>query len=309
MSEVIAKSKQHKMMRQTQQEEDESLRHELDQEFDSIRAMLYAAPADQTPAAGTSADAPIPVPADPGPDATDKEYDQFVRELALDRRAKPKDRTKTEEELALEEKEALEKAERKRIRRMNGEESDSDEEGQGRRRHVRKRGGDDLDDDFAEAEEGPWDGLGGGLGDDEGLGGVAVVKMDEDEDDEDDEDDGEEEIGSDEDESEGEDRSVAEEFESASEEFGEEDGEDGEEEALVSSRQSQPAKRAVAPKELPYTFPCPETHSEFMEIVENIEDVDVPTVVKRIRTLHHPSLAADNKLKLQVRLSHHLRSQ
>ena len=40
----------------------------------------------------------------------DKDYDQHVRELALDKRAQPKDRAKTEEELALEAKEALENA-------------------------------------------------------------------------------------------------------------------------------------------------------------------------------------------------------
>ena len=38
-----------------------------------------------------------------------------VRELAFDKGSKPKDRTKTEEELALEEKEALEKVERTRM--------------------------------------------------------------------------------------------------------------------------------------------------------------------------------------------------
>ena len=55
----------------------------------------------------------------------DINYDQHVRELALDKRAKPKDRTKTEEELALEAKEALEKAERKRLQRMMGEDDES----------------------------------------------------------------------------------------------------------------------------------------------------------------------------------------
>ena len=35
-------------------------------------------------------------------DEKDQEYDQFVRELAFEKRAKPKDRTKTEEEIALE---------------------------------------------------------------------------------------------------------------------------------------------------------------------------------------------------------------
>lgn len=105
-------------------------------------------------AAGRSTeDGSKPTTAIPGLEdkAEDKEYDQVVRELAFEKRAKPKDRTKTEDELAKEEKEALEKAERQRIRRMNGdeEESGSDEEG-GSRKRKRQRGGDDLEDDFME---------------------------------------------------------------------------------------------------------------------------------------------------------------
>ena len=69
------------MLRQTQQEEDENLRHELDNELDSIRSLLFAAP----PQAGPSAEgeASAPVTADLPPDGEDKEYDQYVRELAL----------------------------------------------------------------------------------------------------------------------------------------------------------------------------------------------------------------------------------
>ncbi|KAI1796126.1 Nop14-like protein [Ganoderma leucocontextum] len=275
MAEVIAKSKQYKILRQNQQEEDENLRHELDNELDSIRSLLFAAP----PAPGPSAEdeAPASGPVIPPLDDQDKEYDQYVRELALDRRAKPKDRTKTEEEIALEEKASLEKAERRRRRRMNGEESESEDEGKGKRKQTGPRGGDDLDDDFVAEEGSGWGGLGVGLGDD-----VSTSSGDDGEDDE-----GEA------------DGSVAEEFESASEESGEESGKEGEEEALVKSSRKRSAKPSAPAKELPYTFPCPETHEEFLEIVENIDDNDVPTILKRIRTLHHPSLAEENKFKLQ----------
>ena len=110
----------------------------------------------------------------------------------------------------------------------------------------------------------------------------------------------EEDAMEDEDEEDDDDQSVAEDFESASDDSGEEDGEDGESEVLVQTRHKRPAKKSPAAKELPYTFPCPETHDEFLEIVEDIKDEDVPTVVKRIRALHHPSLAEDNKFKLQA---------
>ncbi|KAI0660726.1 nucleolar protein 14 [Cubamyces menziesii] len=295
MAEVIAKSKEHKFLRQTQQEEDENLRHELDQELDSIRSLLFAPPPAE-PAADASTSASVPAQAVPVPD-DDKEYDQYVRELALDRRAKPKDRTKTEEELALEEKEALEKAERRRLKRMRGEDTDSEDEAKGKRKQARQRGGDDLEDDFN--EEGAWGGLGAGLGDDAAVSGSEDEGSDEEDQDEEGSTDGSEDSG-DED-SDEEDGSVAHEFESAEEDSGEEDGEDGESEALVQSSRKRRTKSKSKPakKELPYTFPCPDTHDEFLEIVEDIDDEDIPTVVKRIRALHHPSLAEENKFKLQ----------
>ena len=52
--------------------------------------------------------------------------------------------------------------------------------------------------------------------------------------------------------------------------------------------------------ELPYTFPCPESLDDFLEITENVDVKDIPTVIERIRALYHPSLGADNKFKLQV---------
>ena len=77
-------------MRQTQQEEDENLRHQLDNDFDSIRSLLFAGPP-APPASGEQQaedqfPMPVPTSADPPPDDNDKEYDQYVRELALDRR-------------------------------------------------------------------------------------------------------------------------------------------------------------------------------------------------------------------------------
>ncbi|KDN43906.1 Nop14-like protein [Tilletiaria anomala UBC 951] len=84
-------------------------------------------------------------------------------------------------------------------------------------------------------------------------------------------------------------------------------------EALVDSRmrgkKSANAKKAsndssskTSGSTLPFTFPCPATHDEFLDILEDnkIATKDVPTVIKRIRTLYHASLAEDNKNKLQV---------
>lgn len=206
------------------------------------------------------------------PNVEDRDYDKTVRELAFEQRAKPKDRSKTEEELALEQKQTLERAERKRQRRMRGEDSDSEDEN-GRRKRLKRLGGDDLEDDFYNE-----DGFGPGLPE-EGTGK-----------DEEDEGEGGGENGVDSEDDEDSPESEAEGMGSA------EEGDDAE----ILPRGKESSGRTMAGNELPYTFPCPETHDEFLDILEDIKEEDVPTVVHRIRTLHHPSLAEDNKLKLQV---------
>jgi nucleolar protein 14 len=45
---------------------------------------------------------------------------------------------------------------------------------------------------------------------------------------------------------------------------------------------------------------CPGSHEEFLHIIDDLDDEDVPTVVQRLRELYHTSLGADNKFKLQV---------
>lgn len=277
-------------------EKEDSVRQELDKEFDSLRDLIFKADPNST---GSNR---IPInPLHEGPsnyqtpapvanvELEDADYDQHVRELAFDKRAKPKDRTKTDEELALEEKEALEKAERRRRKRMLGLDSDSEDE-DGKPKAKRKRGADDLDDDFEDEED--FTGIGGGLEE-------ATGDADEEDDEEDDEDESEE--GSEEEGEESEEDSGEEDTE------GESEGEEGDPEDLVSVPQGKRDKIKSAgssAKELPFTFPCPETHDDFLQIIDGIQDTDVPVVIQRIRTLHHTSLALENKFKLQVRLYH-----
>lgn len=262
-----------------QQEKDEDLRHQLDQDLETLRSLLYTVDPDRsTDEAKLSATVEAP-------NFQDREYDKAVRELAFEQRAKPKDRTKTEEELALEEKEALERAERKRQRRMQGDDSDSEGEN-GRRKRLKQIGGDDLEDDFYGG-----DSFGPGLQEEvpDGYG----------EDGEDDETEGEEDGGEgfvDEDDD-GEDDDDGDDVESEPEGLGSTEEGDGVE--LVPKR-SAGAVKSHPGKELPYTFPCPTSHEEFLGILGDVKDEDMPTVVHRIRALHHPSLAEDNKLKLQV---------
>jgi len=277
----------------------DNVRHELDDQFAALRELIYA-PDLQSSIDGT-AKSPTAGKDDKEPPeklgaVTDTftikllppvdDYDHRVRELAFDKRAKPKDRTKTDEELALEAKEALEGAERKRRRRMLGlPESDSEDE---TRKGKRKRGPDDLDDDF-DQDLGEYEDLGVGLeggplreeeGDD--GGGDSELEFSE----EASEVDSQDESLGDEDEEEGDD-----------------DDDEGEEQIddLVPSMQTVRVKsKGKKKEELPFTFPCPENHGEFLEIVEGLELADVCIVVQRLRTLYHASLAPDNKFKLQV---------
>ncbi|KAJ7173755.1 nucleolar protein 14 [Mycena filopes] len=282
MAEVMAKSKEHRLRRQMEREEEENVRHELDQEFDSLRDLIYA------PDPSASGSNSIPLGAAPKPieiETVDVDYDQRVRELAFDARAKPKDRTKTEEEVALAEKEALEKAERRRRKRMLGlDESDSEAE-DGRSRKKRKRGADDLEDDFQDEEEDGWDGIGAGLGEQASVpaGEDAGPSSGEEEDSEGEGDVDEESSGS----------------EMDDEEESEVEGDH--EELVASAKPSKSKRKSKAPdKELPFTFPCPTTHEELLEILEGVDDKDVPTVIQRVRALYHTSLAPENKFKLQV---------
>jgi len=285
-----------------EREKGETIRQKLDEEFSCLRDLLYAVPAtttagdaspeQDTPAQSAASDPPKPsIPKTPEDElllaSQDLDYDQHVRELAFDKRSKPKDRTKTEEELALDQKEVLEKAERKRQRRMLGlDENESESEGKPSKK--RKRGGDNLEGDFDEEASG---GLGAGLGEEASDGGIcddAIIGGE-----------GQEEGG----EENRDEESGEEEFIEESE--AEAEGEEGEQEELVSTGKSKKGKAkekraSTLNQELPYTFPCPETHDEFLEIIKEIDDKDVPTVVQRIRTLHHTSLASENKFKLQV---------
>ncbi|GJM94142.1 hypothetical protein PR202_ga10759 [Eleusine coracana subsp. coracana] len=81
-------------------------------------------------------------------------YVKLVREMVMDQRARPSDRTKTPEEIAQEEKEHLEKLEKERQKRMLGTADSSGEDDDDEDDHHMKRGnskpisGDDLGDSF-----------------------------------------------------------------------------------------------------------------------------------------------------------------
>ncbi|OTA96965.1 hypothetical protein M434DRAFT_66618 [Hypoxylon sp. CO27-5] len=293
MKEVIAKSKFYKAERQAAKEADEDLREELDKELPDLHDLLF----NNRKKTNEGAEAKEAESAAAAKERMERDYDIRLRQLAQDRRAQPADRTKTDEERAQEESERLKELEEKRLKRMRGEQvSDSEDEEdiadiQSEREPIKSPA---L---YMETEE-----------DDFGLGKGIRTRPTATElgfDDEDDfiiEDDlitsdsdlepVESDASSDEEESDVED----------DDEFTK--GLLNEEEAQnpVFSSRLTGVDASTDIKEdsngLPYTFPCPQTLTEFVEITRAVSIEHLPTVVQRIRALYHPKLDSDNKSKL-----------
>ncbi|KAH6671234.1 nucleolar protein 14 [Halenospora varia] len=296
MKELISKSKFHKYERQAAKDEDEDLREELDKELSSIHALLRgigpksaAPPATEIPGMNPARAALLN-----GTDKIkfDKEYDMRLRQLAQDKRSKPTERSKTEDEKIEEESRKLRELEAKRLRRMQGAPESSDEE-------------DVAAKDVEEDEEDEDFGLGSGLK----ARPTAAELGAEDEDDfllDDDL------IAS------GSDLEPSE--DDSSEEGSEDEGNENEEEDteflkdLLTDEEANrpefltganaPLRETPFPENngvngnLAYTFKCPESHEELLEVTKGIALLDLPTVVQRIRALYHPKLNSENKGKL-----------
>jgi nucleolar protein 14 len=111
MQEVIAKSKFHKAERQKLNEDNIKLGEEVDAGLEDIRALLSISKDSRRDAPSSKEEdgdkkskrAPLPSQYD--------DYDRFVSELKYEAKGKPSDRLKTEEEIAMDEREKLEKLE------------------------------------------------------------------------------------------------------------------------------------------------------------------------------------------------------
>lgn len=310
MREIMAKSKMHKMERQQMRDADDELRAQLDDDLGDIRSLLMTGkPGEQE--ARREDPSQVAGPSKPsGREGND--YDSYVRELAFERRAKPQDRLKTDIELAEEEAEQLRKAEQARLKRMRGEELGSDEETSAQRNQQRRPAqGDDLDDDFHIEGQSAAEtyGLGSGLG--ESANADASDAEDGEDDEEGDESDENDEEDEDQDEDGSQDPAL--EQEGYGEELDDDDGdEEGDEEIELapkaaatkpkSKSKSKGDSKAKGANAVPFTFACPVTHDDLLAALDehSLSPEQVPLVIKRIRALHHPSLAEDNKFKLQA---------
>ncbi|KAJ1895101.1 nucleolar complex protein 14, partial [Coemansia sp. IMI 209127] len=278
MMEVIAKSKQHKYERQMAKEEDDGLRRELDDDFESVRALLFASSGD---------DKPMQKAVEGEDNATsnnsnvDKSYDAHVREMVYEQRARPQNRLKTEEENAREEMERLERAERHRQRRMDGVPSDSEPESDSdgdelaayKAKQKRLPVADDLGDDFAKAQSDGEDDsedvdLGGGL--------AAAGQSGSDNDSGASDDDNDSDISDD-------------------------DNEEVEEPRAALAKRTMAATGSTVSKkdtELPYTFDAPSDYDAWVLLVGKYSLEQQLVVIRRLRALYHIRLAPQNKQKL-----------
>ncbi|KAK5112480.1 hypothetical protein LTR62_004237 [Meristemomyces frigidus] len=310
MEEVIAKSKMHKYERQKTKEDDEDLREQLDASTGDMLALLQGIrPTPKNFPKTTEAAAQSSGPSmDPGRQAmmdadNDKEYEKRLREYKQDARAKPAERTKTKEEKMLEEAVRLKEMEERRQKRMRGEDVSDDEDEPSRAQAL-----DDHDEDRVVDAFGNED-----VQDDAADFGFAIAAasavperiqhVDEDEFEMDDAliaSDAEIEDVDLSDESEVEEDSDAEPTNRTKARPQQDDEEDefvkgilgtGANAAALSKGES----KATGTGGLSYTYPCPRTHAELLEVVGDISLPQLPTVIQRIRALHHPSLAAVNK--------------
>ena len=298
MEEVIAKSKLHKYERQQAKEDDDDLRAELDKGLPDLFALMQGnarphQPPTMPPTQSTGMN-PDRLALLNGKDRVqaDKEYDERLRQMAMDQRAKPTVRTLTAEEKLQQEAQRLRELEEKRLRRMRGDTEDDESDPKESTRDV--SGDDGLD----QGEEDPF-GLGPGL-----VGQDQNRHLDvEDED---------EFLIEDDLVASGSDVDISDDNESYTSKDQSSDDSDEREfvqgllskddagrEGFGSSKgQNAISKANGSAGNLAYTYECPETIEEFLTMTKSVEIQDVPTVVQRIRALYHPRLAAENKVKL-----------
>lgn len=289
MKEVIAKSKLAKYERKRQKDADEEMRMELDEELGDIRSLLFT----------ETADTPGQNEVEPA-EAKGDEYDAFVREMAFERRARPQDRLKSAEELVEEQAKRLREAEEKRQRRMRGEQ---DEEGDVVLDYALESEEDEpAVKRIVKADENQSQRLRFGLG--EGLAAKDPAPHDGEEDDDHSDVSDEEEVSEDEEDAVSDIGQDLADYEHM-EQFGEHTDTPDTNKPTESRKRSLPVGQTEAVPTLPFTFPCPSTHDEFLDLLEeyHVSAAQLHTVISRIRVLHAPNLSEENPVKLQRFLS------
>jgi len=279
MSELISKSKMYKHERQQQHDDDLEDIEALDADLGELQGLLRTIQ---------------PITRErPAKTQEMMSYDAALREMVYDKRSKPTERTKTEEEIATEEMERLQKLEEDRLKRMRGEETEVEKGDQNGR--VRREG-DDLDDDFVpDDEDEDLYGL--------GKGAMADVSSDEASAEEIDDEEGGAEVEEQEEEDE-DDFDLAQYFTDEEENGIQEDTDsEGDDPIVPATKRLRIGETVPKYKELAYTFPCPSTFEEMLDILKDVPTASIPTVIERIEILHSTKLLAENREKLEARPS------
>jgi len=306
MEEVMAKSKLYKYERQKAKEDDDDLREELDKGFGDILSLLRGQKAKPTPVQPTQATEPAAVSNGlaMNPDrlkllegaereTVDKAYDSRLKQLAREQKAVPADRTKTEEEKIKEEAEKLKELEDRRAKRMRGEQLPDDEPEQ--QTEVNDGDVEDMDDMQDEAADFGFTNSGAP----QEQKPEKIVLEDEDEF----ESDGDL-VASDPESGSEVDVSDASESEAESDTKEHPAATDEEDEFVngifggPSSKSTPPSNQTGVPNAghgLAFTYPCPRSHQRLLEVAKSCPVDQLPTIIQRIRALHHPSLSATNK--------------
>ena len=298
MEEVIAKSKLEKYKHQRAKEDDDDLRAELDRGLPDVFTMLRRGDVRESPHTGNAIQSNGYAFMNPDRLAllegrtrsqADKEYDERLRQMAMDQRAQPTVPTLTEEVKLENEAQKLRAFEERKLRRMKGEVEDADLDDSSKDQTI----GEDASPDRADADA---FGLGNGL-----VSEQSVAELDVEDEDEFLIEDDLVTNGSDFDSDTGpaNDTPKGEEEENFNDEFNvgllsaADIGRTGFADPESSQNRIQDSDDHLA-----FIHECPETHEQLLKITEHASKEDLPAIIQRIRASYHPKLAEGNKAKL-----------
>ncbi|KAF6163850.1 hypothetical protein GIB67_024705 [Kingdonia uniflora] len=350
MEEVILKSKYFKAQKAKDKEDNEDLKEQLDRNFTSLipsEAFLSLTQPNKMIALKTLSNKGISADSIRKEEASTSlkkesviqeqpdDYDKLVKEMIMDIRARPSNRTKTPEELAQEEREHLEQLEEERQKRMISNEDSSDEDSDGAPdEKVRSISGDDLGDSFFGNEEKGYkkgwvdEILERDAGENENEEGGSSEDSESDEDKTDQEEEGEDgdlrlKTISVKDWEQSDDDNLSTDL--VDEEEEDEDEEQEQEEEGMEGKDTHRAKKSVAqitrnekvdvssskksklgkqqlPAQdgtLPFVIEVPASKAELCSLLDNRSDAEILEAINRIRACNAISLAAENKKKMQ----------
>ncbi|XP_062211762.1 uncharacterized protein LOC133912845 [Phragmites australis] len=332
MMEIISKSKFYKAQKAKEREEDEHLVDKLDSDFASLaqtQALLSLTESAKVKVNKNDSSTGLT-----GKEILNKAkadtYDKLVKEMVMDQRARPSDRTKTPEEIAQEEKERLEKLEKERQKRMFGTADSSDEDDDNEDDHHMKLdnskpiSGDDLGDSFTldeskrkkkgwvdeiyekEGREIGDDAAASddGESDDEHAGDDEAANEEYDDEDVDEEDSSDNDLGN----------ISARDWEQSDDDevdVGEDEIEDFKEKehginGKVVKNDVQTLKREsnaapqVKDSDLPFVIDAPNNLKDLSSLLDGHSEIEIIEILRRIRTCNSIRLAAENRRKMQV---------